>query len=547
MLRIFKIRSPLSVAVTAGVACIVFFLFSQREDYPEASSEISRSEVYVLPRLAEGNEEADFTRLERQIGRVLTEEEQSLYARMPGQNWRYFEDEIISFSIPKDPLLEVEVLTPESDTAISVVGSVVGTTDHQFERAYRLTVGPDKLPYGVILVSSADWFDEGICFCGRVAMKRMIVSDGLLKEFSLVASGNAKKVQVLSPEGLRAILFEWTHSAISQATYLEIGNSLRIKSREKRTREDWIAVSSEYRKPIEQIGWISKGDEKKTLEQILGIPEHESRGEMVFSQEERSADGSGWKQSYKFGMQHNRFTGFEEGWEKSSELEPLEGSLYWAKELAERSRVEEPVADQIFESFLAVYSGEDSPFWNAWCHVVSDLEDHGFRDVRVLPIIGERFLDPELNQNGAGVVLDAYEAEGRENLFVKRAEMCLEQREGPSPHLDSLWNLFAYLPNDHPEFQDLLRRSIAHSFPSFQADGVYRAHLLPLAEARGIAKKFSKSEHTHVRSMTEGLYRRIGTAADLPDLEQWLEREDDDRLRKELEGLIQTLEKETLP
>ena len=121
-----------------------------------------------------------------------------------------------------------------------------------------------SIPYGLVLVSNETWFDEGICFCGAIALKTFVPAEGTLLELSQLANGEIKKIQVIS-ETHRAILFEWTHSVITQRAYARIGASLRLKPASHRAIDNWIALSKEKRSGEAGTGWLRPGITKADL------------------------------------------------------------------------------------------------------------------------------------------------------------------------------------------------------------------------------------------------------------------------------------------
>ena len=502
-----------------------------------------REEVLLVPPAPQGFGAPGPKYLEKQIGRELTPDEMRIYRHSDGGKWRRFEDDLIGFDLPDTEGLNIDVITPGKSAALRIVGGAVGTTDNRFERAYRITVGHQKLPYGILLVSRNDWLDEGICFCGPVAFKRLLIRDQTLLEFSLLPGGSSKKIQALSGNGLRAVLFEWTHSAIEQDTYARIGQSIRFPGSEGLSRTEWVAKLKEHRKPEERFGLISVGDSTEEIHNLLGKALPIEHGRAVFEVERGTEDGTRWVTRIVFPLRQGKFRGYEKTWFDSREVAPLPGSIRWAEEWIEsRNSVSPKDGTRIVEAFLEKAPGADAS-WDRWCRVLKDLLEKGHRDDRVLAVIRKRFLDPDLHNHHAAWVLHEYEADGRDKLFAGRLRLTFEQEQGGDSlgPLDDAWNLFSFLDRDHPAYLDLLRQALAHSNPGFQADGLYRAHHLPAEEARRVAREKSKSPDRHVRSMTEGLYRKIGSSEDLEVLRSWRDREADKRLRRELGELIESL------
>ena len=93
--------------------------------------------------------------------------------------------------------------------------------------------------------------------------------DGNLLEFNQIPGGDIKKVKVIN-ETHRAILFEWTHSPLTQSAYTRIGASIRLKPQSKRTIKDWISFSKEKRGFEAGLGWLRLGNTKEEVIEILG-------------------------------------------------------------------------------------------------------------------------------------------------------------------------------------------------------------------------------------------------------------------------------------
>ena len=482
--------------------------------------------------------------IEEQFKRKLTAGERTAFERKPNEAWQKYEDEIVSFEYPNDPLINVEAVLPENANRLRIVGGAVSTNENRFEQAYRITVGGDHLPYGILLVSRSDWLDEGLCMCGPIALKRLVVRDGLLVEFSLLPSGEVKKAQVLSGNGHRAVLFEWTHSVIPQSTYARIADSIRLKSDIKLTREDWLAKSKMHRNGLELRGWISPGDSSETIIKVLGEPNSKRPWSLNYSSVERLYDdGSGLKTVLRIPIRNGRFTKFGKNSFDSKEISPAKGTAGWAIEIAESNLKWRFQSQAVFDAFVRKAPKEGSSNWNLWCEAIRELHKNGKYDKRVLPPIAARFNEPDLDSHYAAWVLHKYKSKGRDDLFAARLALELKQATEDAEIDD---NLFSFLSSSHPQFLPLVRQALAHPSTDIQASALLRgAEYLPLDEARQVAREKSNSKYRYVRSMTESLYREIATAEDLPDLKKWRDRETDHRIRHGLGNLIKKLTKET--
>ncbi|MFZ9936081.1 MAG: hypothetical protein ACO3JG_03370 [Luteolibacter sp.] len=120
----------------------------------------------LLPGKASGYGAVGLGYLEEQLGRKLTPDETALLKTGDDGARKTHTDELISFDLPDHPLLKVDVLKSEEKPELRIVGGAVGTTDNSFERVYRITFS-DGVPYGFVLVTEAEWFDDGDPFKER--------------------------------------------------------------------------------------------------------------------------------------------------------------------------------------------------------------------------------------------------------------------------------------------------------------------------------------------------------------------------------------------
>jgi hypothetical protein len=394
--------------------------------------------------------------LEREAKRKITPEEQELFARLDDGAWRRHADEWISFEFPDSPLLKLDVITPESRQRIRIVGDAMSTTDRTFTRAYRLTV--NQQPYGVILLGEADWFDDGICFCGPIVLKRLLIQDGTLLEFSLLPEGQVKKVQALGAKH-RAVLFEWTHSALTPAAYQRIGASIRLSQPATRTRDEWIEITRQKRPDdlTALIGWLDPGTPEAEITRLLGAPTHRQNEQLVYEKEEWQDDGSGERHTVTIPLKDGQLLTLPTDYARSKALPPRQGSLAWACELVhmedhnKKAPELDPAAVKLaFEQFKQqAASTQNANAWNQWCMVISRLAGRQHRDVTVLPIVRRRLLDTALYQHWSAHVVDEYKDEGREALFRQRLELvlddCAEPRDKLKTDPNETWSLLVYM------------------------------------------------------------------------------------------------------
>jgi hypothetical protein len=472
----------------------------------------------------------------------LSEEELAVFSRTAEGPWREWSDERVRFEIPDDPLVVVTRITPGQAALLRVVGSVMGTTDHRFEYAYRITVG-DDLPYGLILVSKSDWFDEGICFCGHVVWQAFHAADGNLREFSLLRDGTVKKVQAINGTH-RAILFEWTHSALTREAYARIAASLRLIEPSTRSAVDWYDLTREWRGETAGFGWLRLGMEQGEVLALLGEPDRTENGRLVYVREEFAEDGSGWFERKELSFQGGRLVRLGEDWLKEGELPALEGSVAWALEIAEKTNNEgakpsKMEIDRVFAEF-AKQGPEATGQWNFWCRAIYELQGNGHTSGAVLPLVEARFLEPELDGHYAAHLLSGYESAQLQPLVRRRIEFLLGEYASSEQRGSELGNLYTFLDEDTdaPEF---VRKGLSHDDAEARCAAAWEVHRLPIPEAREAIMALLSDSDDFVRSAAASQAGRICVAADLDGLRQARENESDERIRETLDKAIRSL------
>ena len=464
--------------------------------------------------------------LEREAKRKITPEEKELFARLDDGAWRRHADEWISFEIPDSPLLKLDVITPDSRQRIRIVGDAMSTTDRGFTRAYRLTV--NNQPYGVILLGEADWFDDGICFCGPIVLKRLLIQDGTLLEFSLLPEGQVKKVQALGAKH-RAVLFEWTHSAITPAAYQRIGASIRLAQPTTRTRDEWIELTRQTRPDdlTALIGWLDPGTPEADVTRLLGAPTRRQNDQLVYEKEEWQDDGSGERQTVTIPLKDKQFGSLSANFEAYQKLAPKPNSLAWAQKLLtpakdnEKAVVTPSQAQQVIKLFKQqAPATQNSGHWNAWCQLAHDLAELGHHDAAVPAIVQSRFLDHELDQHYAGWVLRDYRGPQTEALFRQRLEIVLQDSadEKPGSRNDphETWNLLVFMELKEQASLDLLRRALKHPHATVRSSAYGSGESLPASEARQAARHAIETEdNDHGLIMATYLIRDVGTTEDV--------------------------------
>ncbi len=316
--------------LTAALLLATSTLPGIAEDRVSKSSwECAKDTIGLLPEIYSPYGAAGTSYLEEQLGRELSEEEHSLLARDTSGKWKTFSDGLVSFDLPDHPLLTVETFVPKQEPQLRIVGEAVGTTDNSFTKMYRITFG-DGVPYGVILVTDKPWFDEEMCLCGPIALKTLVQLDGNLIEISQLPNGAVKKFQAIN-DTHRAILFEWTHSAITQNAYFRIGASLRLKPSSDRSRQDWISFSQKHRGFGAGLGWLRPGTTVSNVIELLGTPTRKTDNELVYIKDERMEDGHGWRSTFTFPVSKGHLQHFGAKWSSNETLEAPRSTNAWTE------------------------------------------------------------------------------------------------------------------------------------------------------------------------------------------------------------------------
>ena len=484
----------------------------------------------------------------------LTPDESKLLGRGGDGKWRRFSDDMIEFELPDDPLLKVEMLKPEDKPDLAILFNAVGSTDKSFERVYRLTFGKGR-SYGLVFVADKKWFDEGICLCGEVELKGFSLAAGNLLELSLLADGAIKKVQVLNDER-RAVLFEWTHSAITQAAYTRIGGSLRLKPASKRTREEWIAYTKAQRGSEAGLGWLKIGTPAAEVEALLGPPTEVTETELSYTKERRASDGDGWQTTIRLPLQNGRLARFEEGWRTLKKLDAPRGTRDWMEHrLGEWNRAQEklkpgehpPLPRDEVALMLDAFHRE-APLakdwdWEFWCGVLSHLAELGVTDQKAVNLVVKRFAEPDQPQFSARWVLDRYAVPWRLRLIQDRLALLmhdprLRARFAVESGNEELNNLFASLRPGDRRSEALIREGLIHQDETIRWRSTGFLEKLPRDEARKLQRERLVDPSEHVRRAAIGNVVQLCEVEDVGWLSKIAEQESVERLRDQLESSI---------
>lgn len=497
--------------------------------------------------------------LTRQLGRNLNEDELAVFGQGADGPWRQFSDDLVSFQVPDNKLLEVEPFTREENPQLRIVGGAVGDTDNSFQRVYRITVGPDKIPYGILFVTVADWFDDGICLCGPIVLKTFSYEDGTLLEMSQLPGGDLKKFQILN-DTHRGILFEWTHSAIPQETYARIGGSLRFRDASERTLKDWKDLVSIKRGFKGKLGFLRLGMSEENAIGWLGEFQKKHEDESYeFFYDERYDDQSGYRAIFRILFDDGRLVRFRKGWSKSERLLAPQGALSWCREMVSSSngdpfgeddaeKIDEDTKQIILQSFLKNAVKEEKAHWEDWCQVLCDLADEGCKSEAAIKIVEEKSEVMSLGHSWTYRVLEKYDSTKQASFLLTRIKYFLETSEDAEFRHGEEHNLYVNLNNLawdddelRPQAEELFRGSLVHRSVSIRAAAFYILDFLPREEAYEFLKKGLSDPSENVRVNAAYDISSLCTLEDSIWLEDVLSLETDKRAKRQIEKEISQL------
>jgi hypothetical protein len=552
--NIIMTKNILVPIITLAV-CGVFICIDVKaaDDTPETRGQNSvLNSVGLLPQHKSyyGSPGTDY--LEEQIGRELTDSEKKLFNRTADGKWRTFSDNLIEFELPEDPLLKVEAFTPSEQPELEVVGGVASMADNTFQRVYRIML-TNEIPYLLVLVRTASWFDEGICLCGPIHLKTFALADGNLIEFSQLPGGNIKKVQVIN-DTHRAILFEWTHSAITQDAYRRIGASIRLKPASKRTEEDWIDFSGKKRGFEAGLGWLRIGTPVSKIRELLGPPTKIDDKQLVYVKDEIEEDGSGWRTRVYLPVKDGKLQRFEEKWMSQDELKPIHGSQAWIRDTLNRWSEEQDEleegkhpklpredVDLILNTFHKEASYATGWDWSFWCRVIGDLMYLGIQDRKAVDMIVKRINENDLPQAEAVRILNLYNVPGLLEMVYKRLLFLMGSSSSAKKHREECDNLFARLKAGNKESEALIRKGVVHEDASIRGAATDVLNKLPLPEAQRLHKKRIVDPDEYVRLYAIMLVDKLYSTNDVMWLKEIAIKEGNERNRETLEEIIDQL------
>lgn len=405
-----------------------------------------------------------------------------------------------------------------------------------------------------MLVTDKPWFDEGICLCGPIALKTFAHLDGNLIELSQLPNGAVKKFQAIN-DSHRAILFEWTHSAITQSAYFRIGASLRLKPSSVRSPEDWTAFSKEHRGFEAGFGWLRPGTAVADVIGLLGEPERRSEEGLVYVEDERTEDGRGWRSTFTLPIARGYLQRFGAEWSAYEELEAPRGTNAWiedtlrswsdkADELPEGESPSLPAEDVEFILGLVHQKAavSDGSEWGFWCDVTADLARLGIKDKSAAKLVSSRRNEMHLPQFQAWWVLELYELPERTKFAQDRLDFLMGGAEVAATHRGECHNLFASLEPETDVSRRLILRGATHESDQVREAAVFFATKLSSEDALRVVRSALSDSSEGVRWYAILNVDDICTMNDRQWLEKAVQAETNERNRTELEEKISQLE-----
>jgi len=376
---------------------------------------------------------------------------------------------------------------------------------------------------------------------------RSVLADGTPLEFSLLPSGDVKKVQALGAKH-RAILFEWTHSVIPQSAYARLGSSLRFKQVSARSLEEWHAFSKQKRGVSGLVSWMERGDSSAKVLSMLGEPTRTEGETLEYVSEEWRTDGDGYRTTLRVNLKDGVFDRFESGWSKWEELPPKSGTIAWARARlehwesdkaiqAEKRTVMPQELAQMIELFLKNGPSAKDPEWGEWSGIARGAVELGLKDRKVLDVVLQRYKEEELGHFYSNEILEAFEFADRQALFEKRAKLLMNRKKPDAG--GELNNLLAMMDRHRPAFESLITSGCAHADPDTRHTAYNFADRLPRATALALLRKGLEDSDDSARGMAAFSIDEVVTQTDVGWLRGLLAKEENEEVKRALAQAIE--------
>jgi hypothetical protein len=468
--------------------------------------------------------------------------------------WKQFEDELVSFYYPDTSEINLNVRNLKGRIRLH---DSVGNTQNTFIRAYELKIG--AFPYAIIMVDQREEFDDGICFCGAIAYEKYGFRNGSLYRYSTLGHGVVKKVQILRG-GFRVEVAEWTHMFIHETAYLKIAESIRIKGDPLLEEAARKSIFEKYGFKG-RLGFVNKGFTRNQVLALLGKPSEDAKAVIKYVETEVR-----FQSIAELLFEAGHFKGFSKNSFRIHQLPPEPGSADYLHEKIQaeyhREKGRSPIQVQYdlgkltkkdvqdsFSYFLTHGATMSEKDWREWCFTLWCLNELGHQNKAILPILKERYLEPELYQHHTEWLLRHLDLAGSQPLFQKKLRGLMDQwgdltqsrskaSRRPVPKLELL-NIFSFLDKNDPVNIELFFNAMKHTSEKIRENAVRYSKGLPVERLLPQLLESLQDESEQVRLAGS---RRLVDYAD-PSHEQVLQeclgREQDSKVREALEKCLQ--------
>ncbi len=300
---------------------------------------------------------------------------------------------------------------------------------------------------------------------------------------------------------------------------------------------------------------------------LLGRPTGEDRTLLryVFRQAYDKPPGSQIEEvTWRIPLKDGKFLGLSPDWQQIRQLPPERNSVQWVLATLEGQQGEsdsvaparkeelQPLLVRVVE--LLPQSREEH--WWSLCRAAVLLAQRDVKDGRVPQIVKKRYLDPQLSGAAASEVLQAYEAEGSQELLVKRIrlEMSLARKpEAIKEQHDSafgwpgLKKLFGYLRTTDSRRDALILEAMDHPHAGVRMDGYSRWDEPPESMTRprlrkGVSDPSARIRTLSAKALSNTRASKAQNSEDLTLLRSQLAKEKDQQVVEALGEAIKRLE-----
>ena len=464
--------------------------------------------------------------------------------------WKHYDDDFLSFDYPDDPSLQLEIKDPKDAAPLP---KELASTYHNysFSKAYRLLKGKETI--GLLMIHKTDQFDEDTCFCSPIVFDKYVFFNGAFFRFSYMPDGLIKKIQALG-NGVRAVMFEWTHSQLSQKAYIKMALSIHLKA----TVADQGALKQKIYKIYGGQGFLELGMNRQEIVALFGKPTQETPTALKYIQREDR-----WQTTMAIPLRNGQFQGFGSDWYTTEKIPAERGTVDWILETIRHEGADEANLRNFPKPMSITFSSE---FWRLARKptaltgiallAIYELHKKGFDDRRVLPLVRRRFLEPKTNLDYAAWVLHIYDEQSSRELFAQRIRLILDETKELKPKeskevYEPLWepgfqvhNLFCFLGRSHPEFQSLLLEAFAHPCEKIREEAYFFWDELPAEKAKDCLSEGLEDKDTKIRQSASEIFAEyFGSKDDIPALKKRILAELDKDTLNNLKKAVERLEK----